>query len=76
MTPPVVPPPEPLARKVGRPSLCYTAEELAAIYNVSDKTVFRWADIGEIPCVRKGRTVRFPKALLNPILIREGILAP
>lgn len=59
----------------GRPSLVYTAEELAGFYQVSEKTIFRWAAQGDIPFVKKGHTLRFPKNLVNPILQREGLLA-
>lgn len=58
----------------GRPALCYTPEEMARFYVVSQKTIYRWAEIGELPCLKKGHTVRFPKSLIDPILRKEGLL--
>jgi excisionase family DNA binding protein len=36
-----------------------TAGEVARILSIHPKTVYAWADRGEIPVVRLGRTVRF-----------------
>ena len=36
-----------------------TAKELAAVLNVSEKTVYRLALKNTIPCYREGRIVRF-----------------
>ena len=36
-----------------------TAEELAALLNVSEKTVYRWSKSGSLPSVGIGKLVRF-----------------
>ena len=36
-------------------------DEVAALWSVSVKTVYRWIDIGIIPGVKKGGTVRIPR---------------
>jgi len=36
-----------------------TAEQVAEMYQVSKKTVYRWAKQGAIPAFREGRVVRF-----------------
>jgi excisionase family DNA binding protein len=36
-----------------------TAQELAAITSVKPKTIYMWAQTGQIPCVRLNGLVRF-----------------
>ena len=36
-----------------------TAKEVAEHLGVTEKTVYKWAREGEIPCRRFGRTVKF-----------------
>ncbi len=36
-----------------------TAEQVAQVYQVSPKTIYRWAKQGAIPAFREGRVVRF-----------------
>ena len=36
-----------------------TAKEVAEHLGVTEKTVYKWARQGEIPCRRFGRTVKF-----------------
>lgn len=36
-----------------------TAKEVAVHLGVTEKTVYKWARQGEIPCRRFGRTVKF-----------------
>ncbi len=36
-------------------------DEVARFWRVSVKTVYRWIDLGIIPGVKKGGTVRVPK---------------
>lgn len=40
-------------------SMYVTAKEVAAHLGVTDKTVYKWAREGIIPCRRFGRTVKF-----------------
>lgn len=62
-------------RKVGRPSLCYTTNELCAIWSTSDSTLHRWREQGIIPFVKIGGAIRYPKAKIDPILKRQGIIS-
>lgn len=52
-----------------------TAETLATLLKVSDKTIFRWAQRGRIPCLRIERSVRFEKAAVLEAL-RSGQRRP
>lgn len=36
-------------------------DEVAKIWSVSVKTIYRWIDLGIIPGVKKGGTVRVPR---------------
>jgi len=36
-------------------------DEVAAFWSVSVKTIYRWIDLGIIPGVKKGGTVRVPR---------------
>ncbi|MFH2074439.1 MAG: helix-turn-helix domain-containing protein [Pseudomonadota bacterium] len=36
-------------------------DEVAAFWSVSVKTIYRWIDLGILPGVKKGGTVRIPK---------------
>lgn len=63
-------------RKVGRPAGCYTIHEIAAFYSVNLSTAYRWAELGEIPVIRKGGLVRVPKNRMDIILREDGILDP
>jgi hypothetical protein len=80
MTPPPVPAPEPLSapRTVGRPTGNYSALEMREFYGEDGKllglsTLYRWSDTGEIPSIKKGGKRLWPKALVNPQLLRDGI---
>lgn len=57
-------------------SLCYTAHDLAQMLQLDETTIYRKADRHEIPSSRLGRTVRFPKPLINKWLEKEGFLVP
>lgn len=52
-----------------------TAEELAALLNVSEKTVYRWSKLGSLPSVRLGTTVRFEPAVVSMWLRERGAAA-
>lgn len=49
-----------------------TANEVARILNVGDRTLREKAIAGEIPCIRLGRNVRFRPADIRKI-IAEGL---
>jgi excisionase family DNA binding protein len=52
-----------------------TAEELAALLNVSEKTVYRWSKSGSLPSVRLGTLVRFEPAAVSVWLRERGAAA-
>lgn len=52
-----------------------TAEELAALLNVSEKTVYRWSKLGSLPSVRLGTVVRFEPAVVSMWLRERGAAA-
>jgi excisionase family DNA binding protein len=52
-----------------------TAEELAALLNVSEKTVYRWSKSGSLPSVRIGTLVRFEPATVSTWLRERGAAA-
>lgn len=41
-----------------------TPSQVADIYKVSERTVYRWIDTGELRHVRVGGTVRIPRSAL------------
>lgn len=49
-----------------------TAEELAALLNVSEKTIYRWSKSGSLPSVRLGTLVRFEPASVTLWLRDRG----
>ena len=46
-------------------------EDVAAMLGVARKTVIVWARLGQIPCVRVGRFVRFDPAEIDRWLDRR-----
>ena len=36
-----------------------TADEVAALINISPKSIYRWASEGRLPSFREGRVIRF-----------------
>jgi excisionase family DNA binding protein len=36
-----------------------TVKELAEILNVKEKTLYQWTELGQIPCIKLNRTLRF-----------------
>lgn len=47
-----------------------TAQEVAALLNLSPKTVYRWGDEGILPRIKMGRNVRFRRSVVEDF-IRE-----
>lgn len=52
--------------------LVYTADELAKLLGVDRKTVYEYADRGEIPSKRLGRRVLFPRQAIDHWLAGVG----
>ena len=52
-----------------------TAEELAALLNVSEKTIYRWSKFGSLPSMRLGTLVRFEPAAVSVWLRERGAAA-
>lgn len=50
-----------------------TAKELAALFKVSHKTVYRWNIKHELPGIRVGRSLFFPKEAVKKILLARGL---
>ncbi|MBU6170665.1 MAG: helix-turn-helix domain-containing protein [Verrucomicrobia bacterium] len=49
-----------------------TASQLAKRYKVTNPTVYLWAKLGKIPCIKFERTIRFDlQAVINLIEGRE-----
>jgi excisionase family DNA binding protein len=49
-----------------------TASQLAKRYKVTNPTVYLWAKLGKIPCIKFERTIRFDlQAVINLIERRE-----
>jgi excisionase family DNA binding protein len=36
-------------------------DEVAAFWSVSVKTIYRWIDMGILPAIKKGGTIRVPR---------------
>ncbi len=36
-----------------------TAKELSEILKVSDKTIYQWSELGQIPCIKMNGSLRF-----------------
>lgn len=39
-----------------------TAGEVAALLSVSRKSIYKWTELGLLPCIRLGRAVRYDPA--------------
>jgi excisionase family DNA binding protein len=53
--------------------LYFTPAELAELYKVSERTVFRWNSDGEIAFVKVGQTVRYPLSSVIDFEARHSI---
>lgn len=42
-----------------QPERLITADEVAALINISPKSIYRWASEGRLPSFREGRVIRF-----------------
>lgn len=47
---------------------CYTQSDLMQILNCKEKTIYTWIKKQNVPKVRHGKYVLFPKAFVNPLL--------
>lgn len=63
---------EPARQASAEPGALLTADQLAAILQVSTKTAYRLAQMGRIPHVRLGRSVRFRRGELEAWLAGRG----
>lgn len=43
-------------------------QQAAALFNISERTIIRWASEGKVPAFRRGRTWRFPTKPLEELL--------
>lgn len=50
-----------------------TVKEVAGIFGVTIKTIYRWSNQRRLPCVKMGRSLFFPKNLINKILFERGM---
>ena len=48
----------------------YTVKELAELFKVTEKTIYRMVDRGELPCHRIGRIKRFSRDDVEAFLNR------
>jgi excisionase family DNA binding protein len=44
------------------------ARDLAKFFNVSEKTIYRWYDVGEIDGIKIGNTLRFTRHDVETLL--------
>jgi excisionase family DNA binding protein len=49
-----------------------TAREVARFFQVAPKTVYQWAALGQLPCVRVGGVVRFRRGDIE-LLVEDGV---
>jgi excisionase family DNA binding protein len=47
------------AAGASKPERLITADEVAALINISPKSIYRWASEGRLPSFREGRVIRF-----------------
>lgn len=57
--------------KRGRPSLYYTAKDVAEIFEISEKTVYKHQQ--EYHARRRGGCVRFPKSIIHRMVEEDSI---
>jgi excisionase family DNA binding protein len=43
-------------------------DEAAEIFGVTPRTVRHWIERGDLPCIRVGRTVLLPRAVIDSLL--------
>ena len=49
-----------------------TPEDVASLFKVTPKTIYKWAKNNEIPHIRLGRTVRFNREAIKAFLRPES----
>lgn len=48
----------------------WTVSDLATFVKTTPDAVYRWVELGMVPCIRLGRSIRF-----DPAVIREWLTA-
>lgn len=48
----------------------WTVRDLAAFVKTTPDAVYRWVELGMVPCIRIGRSIRF-----DPTVIRQWLTA-
>ena len=54
------------------PRLALRAKDAAAALSISPRLLWSWTNQGKIPCVRFGRSVRYPVAALEAWLAEQS----
>lgn len=49
-----------------------TAKQLAGYLQLNELTIYKWVQLGEIPVVKVGRTLRFKKGVIDKWLETES----
>lgn len=63
-------PPSPVVGE-GPEADCYTADELAQLLKATRGRIYELASRGLVPCLRLGRSVRFPKAAVAAMIAAQ-----
>ena len=64
-----------MARTLDKFGDLLTVEEMAEVLGISDRTVYRLVDKGELSCVKVGRRLYFPKHEVIERLRLEAVYA-
>ncbi len=57
------------------PEPLWTVRDLAAFVKSTPDAVYRWVELGMVPCIRLGRSIRFDPAVIREWLASRSVPA-
>lgn len=53
----------------------WTVRDLASFVKTTPEAVYRWVELGMVPCIRLGRSIRFDQAVIRAWLSSRSVPA-
>lgn len=70
---PVIPAPEDVPVKRGRPTANYKASEVVEMTGIPRSTLYAYAAENKVPCSRIGGRIKFPRARVDAWMKEKGL---